>query len=701
MLGGFFMDSTLEKRLTKFRANLPPMPTQEVIGVTMFGSDNNAMYKMGNILTQNQLNNIFSEFEKVGRTEYIEILLNLNDFGRSYEINECVNFYRCTNGRLYSVMKLLDLLKNDDMAKFNKCVNIIRSNVQQAVEYLDSINAPLPQKLSDINLEDSRLYNLLTHTAPAGLSFDQKQEINKKYGEAIIETEKAKRLAYDKASIEITKTRSEHDESIRFEKEKIDENIQPSSSNDGVVKVDYDFVAQELIKQNTIAREKEEDADGNYPLIMWDENLKSYRYLTRKDETNRLFSAFKKLAYATYGYNISLSDGKIDDKIKSLRIGLAPTVEEWGLIRAKENQLFFGNGYYNFDDAKFCEADTRKYLHFNAISFYYDENAPVPKYYNEMIKGMFDNENTRKLGKQVHGALLYEGNLKSLFALQGVSQGGKSTYAEVPIRLLPKSYVQNLSAISDIDANKIRNLETKARILYVDDAPNKPLNPNTVSYMKICSRGVNGGTVYHKIIIGTNHPIYSEKGTATIEEALGERIVVLPFKNNLKEMFENGAEEKKASYREIRDYFVKHFEDEKQGIVKEIIAAFQEVYDNDKIFKIKYPLNACIASVKNVSPEAFDSSDDSENDDNLSELSEKEIRLQRLIESDFDFSNDETHFMKSEDVFKYVDKKLPNYFGRKEEVGKALIRLFGDDIKWSKRKDNKTWYKIMLIEDME
>lgn len=699
------MDKTLKERLEKLRKTFPRR-----IGVyewLLVGhlADKHENAEMNDRVFYHRMGDLLTELEDKELEKPLEVLLDLFNLNRLDKLYECYWLYENTNHNLYLITKFLDLIKSGNIEQYYNFCQLVRDDFNRAIIYLEKMYAPVPQRLSDIQLEDTRLDNLLRYTAPAGLSFDQMQELNKKHGEAIIETEKSKRLDYNKASIEIAKTRSEHDETIRFEEEKKIKNISTSQNDDVGVKVDYHLIIQELIKQNIIARDKEEDADGNYPLVMWDERLKCYRCLTRKDESNRLFSAFKKLTYAKYGYGISISDTKIEEHIKALRFETAPTIEDWELIRAKENQIFFGNGYYDFDEAKFCETDTKKYLHYNSIVFDYNENASAPSYYDEMINGMFDDEDARKLAKQIHGALLFEGNLKSIFILQGVSQGGKSTYAEVPIKLLPKSYVQNLTAISDIDASKVHNLVNKARILYIDDAPNKPLNPNTVSYMKSCSRGVSGDAVYHKIMIGTNHALYSEKGTASIEEALGERVVVLPFKKNFKEIFEKGSEDKKVVYREIRDYFLNHFEEEKQGIVREIIAAFQEVYDNDKIFKINYTLNGCVASVRNVSPTNSAGNTESENFDTdgdmKEELSEKERRLSELIDSDFDFTDDEEYYMRSEDVFKYVDEKLPQYFGRKEEVGKALIKLFGDSIKWSKRKDNKTWYKIKISEDAE
>lgn len=54
----------------------------------------------------------------------------------------------------------------------------------------------------------------------------------------------------------------------------------------------------------------------------------------------------------------------------------------------------------------------------------------------------------------------------------------------------------------------------------------------------------------------------------------------------------------------------------------------------------------------------------------------------------------DTEYLIADTVLQIIEEVIPGTNGRVQNVGKPVKAVFGADCSWSRRKDNKTWYKI-------
>ena len=77
-------------------------------------------------------------------------------------------------------------------------------------------------------------------------------------------------------------------------------------------------------------------------------------------------------------------------------------------------------------------------------------------------------------------------------------------------------------------------------------------------------------------------------------------------------------------------------------------------------------------------------------------ISDKNPRLIEFLRNTFEPTDKEEEFITADDVLNAIKTYMPDTNGRVNEVGTPIKAVFGEDCQWSKRKNNKTWYKIKL-----
>lgn len=60
----------------------------------------------------------------------------------------------------------------------------------------------------------------------------------------------------------------------------------------------------------------------------------------------------------------------------------------------------------------------------------------------------------------------------------------------------------------------------------------------------------------------------------------------------------------------------------------------------------------------------------------------------------FQLINIEEEYLTTETIFQIIKELMPETDGSVQNVGKPIKAVFGENFCWSRRKDNKTWYKI-------
>ena len=64
------------------------------------------------------------------------------------------------------------------------------------------------------------------------------------------------------------------------------------------------------------------------------------------------------------------------------------------------------------------------------------------------------------------------------------------------------------------------------------------------------------------------------------------------------------------------------------------------------------------------------------------------------LKENFELTDNEKEYLKAETILDFIKEIMPDTEGRVNDVGGLVKAVFGKDCCWSKRKDNKTWYKI-------
>ena len=441
--------------------------------------------------------------------------------------------------------------------------------------------------------------------------------------------------------------------------------------NDG--NLDYFKLASLFIKDMSLVKEGLRRDTDKCIYYRWDEDNHIYFEVS----VNGLRERFKEFVYNQLDarYSSFIVENRLDNAISAIRYksdGI-PTIEQSGLSVADGNQTFFPNGYFDAKKGEFIPTETRRWFHKFCMPYTYNEDAPEPVFFNGVLSQIFDGDKTKiELTYQITGALISDiRNLKYLYVFQGVTGSGKTTLASIILKLLHKKEYKKINSINDLSKNEFKSLEKSVKLVCVKDSGQEALRVNTVGTLKAYVSGdFDEDDVYFNILLQTNNAIYTDKN-GIIEEALYDRLLVLPFTNDLK----NSSEENLAE-----DFIENHFEEEKQGIVKKALEALHRVISNGKNFANRFLLNKVIghnlfaddpAKRKQCFVEACEN------------LADKDSTLRFFVQNDFEFiSQDEFNAnirngITPADFLEYLKSKTDKFNkSNTAAIGKKLKELY-------------------------
>ena len=681
------LNEDVTKRIERFRVTLPPPPQSTSINCMKFLSGEPELMHS---ITLNRLNDLIKYLEDRDLEVQAEVLLDSIEGGRRDVIVACATLV--VGGAFYNASQVLELVVNGRLQEFNSFFYRLQFDSMGAIEYLESLFSKTPQNLQEMRPDDHQLKQLLAYTAPAGMNFQQQQAFNTQYAQNELNRVHQKNLQIDSAEIEMAKKRAENDEEIRFALKKQEHAIvNPMTLGEaGKPQVDYDELAKNFIQQKHLVKT---ETDGEIVVYHWDNETKRYR---RFDSQKTLTNALNSYAYEICGSEVDIVRSQLDASVNKMQHMLIPKLtDELEFPKSSsETQVFFENGYYDLQNRNFVETDTSEYFHIFSLPFKYDASAKTPKIFDKMLTAMFNKDQVKKrLAYQIIGAILSNVSLKYIYLLQGVSHGGKSTFAECIARIFRDDEVKSLGSMDDINSSSVQSFEKRFKLLYVDDAPNSKWNNKTVGYLKSRSRGIgNPNFPSHKILLSTNYAV-SFFTIGGRDPSVENRIIVLPFDKDMKaaENDENLTNEERQGFHDAKNFFDENFEIEKQGIVKKALEAFQEVLEENKEFISNFPLNDCVKVCAVGLNNANKNWDD------------KILELQEFIETNFELvdeqelQNAQNNGIKSEQLFEMVDKALPKLFGSPNSLGKAIKQVIVDGSHIvTKDNEGKRFYNLSL-----
>ncbi|MBD3880116.1 MAG: hypothetical protein SR1Q5_10685, partial [Quinella sp. 1Q5] len=235
-----------------------------------------------------------------------------------------------------------------------------------------------------------------------------------------------------------------------------------------IVAVDYLELEESFIKEKSLVRVMR---DGEPKIYRWDEGTNRYVSFITKNE---IIAALSMYAYEKYGEQIKLSSNKLDDVVNRMLYASVPLLNESEIIKFSiDTQVFFKDGYldikidsngYNY----FYPVDTKDYFHVFCLPYIFEQGLFCPLAFDELLNYMFDNDKTKTtLVYEIIGAFLSNVTLKNVFVFQGISNGGKSTLAEIIMRLFNEDEVKQIGSINEIDEIKSKKYEGKIKLLCI------------------------------------------------------------------------------------------------------------------------------------------------------------------------------------------------------------------------------------------
>ena len=521
----------------------------------------------------------------------------------------------------------------------------------------------------------------------AGVSFKQAQDLNYKKRKDD-QDRRHKRLSNEEeerhfaAMLEIK--RNAH--SISIQQSSIGSQIpqvETGSITEKLAPVDY---AKKFVAEKHIVREKKRRDTDDVVLYMWDEEEHLYSKISQK----KLMATLKSF----WPENLVDSNAAIERLANTIRYKLAPVLDNSELHIADGNQTFFTNGYFDIKNGKFYPCDTSEWFHNFCIPYEYNEDAPEPVAFAQILQQLFDDDEKKiNLAYQIIGALVSEvRSLKEIYVFQGVTNSGKTTLASIILKLLDKHERKKLNSVTEITDDALKKLSKSVRVVCIKDSGQEALRVNSVSYLKSYASGdFDEDEIYFKILFQTNNAIYSDK-SGNIEKALHDRFLVLPFAKDMKTALGD------TQVDPIQDFLDNHFEHEKCGIVKKALRALHEVMANRKRFVHRFPLNACVGGTVRGLP-----AEDKSVANAFSPVNDKNDILRNFIEDRFEvidlavFQAHPKEGISAQHLVTLVSEKFPNIFGNanSNSLGKILrqIHVSGKVIETSDF-ENKRYYNL-------
>lgn len=694
----------IKQDLFRFIGNLPRIPENldllnlkmdEMRGGTWLSPEMNKQAMEQNmIILQNELGKFLLDLYFKEKWLAIKLLLLFNAQSRWLELK--LIYGLADMNRWDEISRLYELLKQSRWADIKTVCNLAQQEKwdEVTVRLAEMTAAPESRNLFNEPMLTGELKDMYQRYWFL-IQNNRVVEANKLLNEiANIEESRAKNL-YG-AQIDVLKANALHALNATNPPAQTSSQNVESTSKEKLDKSFYDECEKRFIEGYHLITGETPGDDGKYPIYIWDENFCRYR---RVENLTELYSRLKKLSRSVsseMGYDrpTLLPDQKTKEIVDNLIYSPELTVEERGIKRPREEQVFFRNGYYDLREGQFHQTDTISYFHLFCLPYDYDDNADEPKIFDTMLANMFNGDKKKiELSYQIIGAIISDvTRLKSLFVFKGIPHGGKSTLGDLIASFLSENTVESFPNMDSIETTKIKPYERNRKLLYIDDAPDKVWSSSTVSYLKSRSRGLSGANaVVFKILFCTNYAISCN--TEEDKRSLQTRLVILPFNKDMKEFNSN----RDTSI--IQKMIHCHFEPERQAIVKKALEQFKVVLDRNGEFTV---LGDDLSdSIRVSSPQVISRSNSTAESTTRQTISDKNEAVCDLIRQNYERTDDPERFTTASSIYDFITQNMPNTGGRVEDVGKVVKAVFVKDYTTSTKRDGKTCYKITRIDSQQ
>ena len=565
-------------------------------------------------------------------------------------------------------------------------------------------NLPVPTQMNNSMqmtiLQNGKMISRVMNPADAGVSFEDAQSEN--YEQLKDKRELSRRKEEFEQDLDKKKRENELELQHKRALKEIEDKSASVDLNTGQIlpagmsavsdrEILLDMLHKFAVDKRIVLENKRRDTD-DVVVYMWNED----EFIYFKISLQRLRTEIKEFFYKNgWTESFPATDNKVAEYADMIKTIVAPTLDKSGLKIADGNQTFFPNGYYDIRKGEFIACNTKGIFHTFCIPYDFDENAPDPEKFDEILNQTFVEDKDRvPLMYQVIGALISDvRSLKYIYVFQGGSHCGKTTVAAIILRLLDKKEVKKLNTVNEITGDNLKRLAKSFKVVCIRDSGQEALRVNSVSYLKSYTAGdIDEDDVYFTMLLQTNNPIYSDKA-GNVEKALQNRLLVVPFEHDFSSSNnDNSLHEEQDDVAEI--YKNNYFDKEKQGIVRKALEALQGVMKNGRRFIHRYPLNDYVGKADAPSNALVMLNEPAKDKGQL---------LKEFIEKHYDlvdaeiFHSEPKNGTDAPTFFKIVSMMLPNIFANSSSLGKTLkdITVFGKQIE-SKDFSDTRYYNIKL-----
>ena len=517
--------------------------------------------------------------------------------------------------------------------------------------------------------------------ANAGVTWQQAQELNKKYFEFKLELEKK----WAEKNLDF-----QYDVAFETWKRSMEVGIAYPISVDGGAgcanftaigngRIDLQAFTIEFLREKEIVRNR--GALHRFELLIRESSSIRHRPVDTKD----LRIIFEEELLDRIPPEVDVPQATIDRLFRSM-LHHVPTVDNSCLQRLKETEIAFPNGIFDLQTGNFAPQDMRRFFTRFALDADFDPNAPAPPVFRALLDDMFDSDIAKvehayiELGAVISGVQ----TLKKIFAHQGVSNGGKSRLAAIYVRIVGFENVLILNSLADLTQDFIDKNAHRYRLVFIQEVADKKITATQANALK----GYTGGVTItdapeFKILLCSNHPFVTGND-GFLEPALANRFSVLPFPRVM-----TNADPRVAAFEDV------YFEAEKPGIIRKALETFSRVVQNGKKFPHDFPVNDVVE--KQDAQVASTASDQKRIEEVLSQpcVLPSRDRFDAIVDSLFELTDEVNPAMPAESAFALLNQAVPGLVVDVASLGKRLRTHFGEAF-LKDRSNGKICYNLRL-----
>ena len=499
------------------------------------------------------------------------------------------------------------------------------SPYEQAKYYMPPSMCFYPQNIqcAGVNLQQAQNLNFL---------FLRNQlEIEKKRQEKILDFE------YSVAMKDLNKSESIISNAVM-------RNDSPQNKNNGI-----DTLIKDFMQKNLLVKRRNRLQKSNTEILIRNEEL--FRHVPIEEKNLR--ETFNEFLLDSFSIDADIPQKFFDRAWMRLKSNI-PFIEKFTFDIVSPYQLVFLDGILDLNSTTFSPFDTQRCF-FNdfSIPFNFSETMKPPftdmLVFDKVLADMFnDNQEKIRLAYEFIGAILSSvPNLKKIYVLQGVSNGGKTRLAQIISRLLQKEDLIELDTLSDITQDYVHRQLKQCRLIYIDEAADKKIVSCQASALKTIANGC--GNV--KILISTNNALYTGNN-GFLEPALLNRFAVLPFEDTMK-----NSDPQVSAFEDM------YLERESIFIIKKALENFMNVLHNNMNFSIEFPINAVTC----------------QNNSQISNPTYDELAT--ILKNNYELVDYIVKETTTESVFRDCNSKTPSLVPNTAILGKIIKKVFGDKLK--------------------